>query len=69
MNRQVRTRMPGGVGGARLKPAPIPISVMRPASFGLESSSAGNRSIVHLFGRPEDVNNVTTKHVCIIEIE
>jgi len=25
MNRQVRTRMPGGVGGARLKPAPIPI--------------------------------------------
>ena len=25
MNRLVRTRMPGGVGGARSKPAPIPI--------------------------------------------
>ena len=27
MNRLVRNRMPGGVGGARSKPAPIPIIV------------------------------------------
>ena len=28
MNRLVRTRMPGGVGGARRNPAPIPIDLL-----------------------------------------
>ena len=28
MNRLVRTRMLGGVGGARRKPAPIPIELL-----------------------------------------
>ena len=28
MNRLVRTRMLGGVGGARRKPAPIPIALL-----------------------------------------
>ena len=35
MNRLVRTRMLGGVGGARRKPAPIPITLLSRAYAGL----------------------------------
>ena len=45
MNRLVRTRMLGGVGGARRKPAPIPIVLLcaAPSSSECNNSSCKER--------------------------
>ncbi len=49
MNRLVRTRMPGGVGGARPKPAPIPMYARHGREL-MGCRSFGNQSPVLSFG-------------------
>ena len=63
MNRLVRSRMPGGVGGARSKPAPIPISGecnwLQPAQA---PGRAGLRSIFTHPGHRQADKSVISTH-------